>query len=258
MTFVLPLHKDGSSGDLNNCRPISKLPCLAKVLERLVNNQIGSFLSDHAILNVFQSGFRPGHSTVSAAARVLNDIASALDSKQDCAALFIDLTKAFDHSRLLQRLHAIGFDVKSLNWFKNDLTGRCQAIVADGYQSDFICLSKGVPQGSILGPLLFTFCINDFGTNVVNSKIHLYVDDTVIYSAAPSGELALQNLQSDFLIIQQALIDLKLGLTKLYSLRNLLLGSILSAEYKLKGFLATNTWAFRLRINVILKSTLLS
>ena len=96
---------------------------------------------------------------------------------QDCAALFIDLTKAFDtvdHSRLLQCLNANGFDVKFLNWFKKYLTGRCQAVVADGFQSDFICLSKGVPQGSILGPLLFALFINDFGTNVVNSKI-LYV-----------------------------------------------------------------------------------
>ena len=69
--------------------------------------------------------------------------------------------------------------------------------MADGYQSDFICLSKGVPQGSILGPLLFKRFIHDFGTNVVNCKIHLYADDTVIYSAAPSVELALQNFQSD-------------------------------------------------------------
>ena len=136
--FVLPLHKNGSSDDLNNYWPISKLLWLAKVLERLVNNQIRSFLSDLAILNVFQSGFRPGHGTVSAAARILNDIASALDNKQDCAALFIDLTQAFytvNHSILIKCLNDIGFDVKSLNWFENYQTGRCKAVVADGYHT---------------------------------------------------------------------------------------------------------------------------
>ena len=144
--FVLPLHKNGSSDDLKNYRPISKLPCRAKVLEQLVNNQSRLFLSDHAILNVFQSGFRPGHSTVSAAPRVLHDIASAFDNKQDCAALFIDLTKAFDtvdHSRRIKRLNAIGFVVKSLNWFENDLTGRCQEVLADSYQSDLFVLARG-------------------------------------------------------------------------------------------------------------------
>ena len=212
---VSPLHKGGPTDDLNNYRPISKLPCLAKILELLVNNQLKYYLSLNNILNCHQSGFRPRHSTTTAATKVINDIVHALDNKQDCVALFIDLSKAFDsvnHVLLLKRLAEIGLDHKSCNWFKNYLSGRSQAVVADGHTSTFLNLSKGVPQGSILAPILFTLFINDFNSGITNSAVHLYADDTVIYSIAPSVNLAFQNLQSDFHIIQQALINLKLSL----------------------------------------------
>ena len=213
--YVSPLHKGGPTGELNNYRPISKLPCLAKILEHLINNQLKAFLSFHNILNRHQSGFRPGHSTISAATKVVNDIAYALDNKQDCVALFIDLSKAFDsvdHALLLNRLAEIGLDRKACKWFKNYLSDRSQAVVADGHKSEFLNISKGVPQGSILAPVLFTLFINDFNSSIVNSAVHLYADDTVIYSIAPSVELAFQNLKSDFCLIQKALINLKLAL----------------------------------------------
>lgn len=173
------------------------------------------FLSEHEVLNIYQSGFRPRHSTVSATAKVVNDIAQALDSKLDCVALFIDLSKAFDsvdHTILLERLHNIGLDYKSCKWVENYLSGRSQAVIGDGFISEFLNIYKGVPQGSVLGPLLFSIHINDFNCGIKNSSIHLYADDSVIYSLAPSVELALSNLQDDFCCIQRTLTDLKLVL----------------------------------------------
>ena len=190
--FVLPLHKKGSSDDLNNHRPISKLPRLVKVLERRVNNQLRSFLSGHAILNVFQSGFRPGHSTVSAAARVLNYIASALDNKQDCAALFINL-KAFntvDHSIHIKRLHGIGFDVKSLNWCENYLVGVKRLWLKAISQTLFV-LVRGFLKVLFWG-LYHLYIILVLMMQIVKS---IFMQMIVIYSAAPSVELAPQNLQ---------------------------------------------------------------
>ena len=137
---------------MNNYRLISKLPCLAKILERLISNQKRSYLSDYDILNVFQSGFRPGHSTVSAASKVVSDIVHALDNKQDCVVLFIDLSKAFDtvgHAILLEHLNNIGFDIVSCRWVEKYLSDRSQAVVADGYQSYFLNICKGVPKGSV-------------------------------------------------------------------------------------------------------------
>uniref|UniRef100_A0A8C6V4C6 Reverse transcriptase domain-containing protein n=1 Tax=Neogobius melanostomus TaxID=47308 RepID=A0A8C6V4C6_9GOBI len=212
---VLPLHKDGPTNILNNYRPISKLPCLAKILEKLVSNQIKSFLIKHSVLKPYQSGFRQGHNYHTATTKVLNDIYAALDSRQECLALFIDLSKAFDsvnHQILLKQLQHIGFDKKAYNWFSNYLSNRTQAVVADGFKSEFLITDKGVPQGSILGPLLFTIFINSIGCNIKHSSIHLYADDAILYTSAPSAGQAAQFLQEDFDEIQKSLIKLKLSL----------------------------------------------
>ena len=145
----------------------------------------------------------------------MNDIAQALDSKLDWVALFIDLSKAFDmvdHTILLERLHNIGFDYNSCKWVDNYLSDRSQAVTGNGFISEFLNIYKGVPQCSVLGPLLFSIYINDFNCGVTNSLIHLYADDSIIYSFAPSVEQALNNLQDDFCIIQRTLSNLKLVL----------------------------------------------
>ena len=116
---------------MNNYRPISKLSCLSKILESFINIQLKSFLSLSSFLSPSQSGFRARHSTISAASLVVNDVIAALDNKQHCAALFVDLSKAFDtvdHHLLLHKLSLIGFDHMSLEWFKSYLTGRSQCV----------------------------------------------------------------------------------------------------------------------------------
>lgn len=122
---VFPLLKGGDPALLNNYRPISNLSVLSKVLERLVSEQLKEFLSVNNILSEFQSGFRKEHSTISASMKVVNDIIEALDSKKMCAALFIDLSKAFDmvnHCILKQRLLNIGLSEKAAGWFENYLS----------------------------------------------------------------------------------------------------------------------------------------
>ena len=213
---VMPLHKGGDRDNLDNYRPISRLCCLAKVLESLVNDQVKSFLSTFSVLSPFQSGFRAQHSTISAATLVVNDIVTALDQEKHCAALFIDLSKAFDtvdHSLLLHCLASLGLDNTSLNFFLNYFSDRRQCVSVGTVRSEFLPLTKGVPQGSILGPVLFTIYINNILTALGDScKAHLYADDTIIYCTADSLESANLKLQHAFDHLQRAFKELKLVL----------------------------------------------
>ncbi|KAJ8287209.1 hypothetical protein GJAV_G00048920 [Gymnothorax javanicus] len=212
--FVLPLLKGGDPKNLNNYRPISKFSILAKVLERLVNDQIKDFLGSHNILSPLQSGFRKRHSTVSAAVKVVNDILEALDKKFHCAALFVDLSKAFDivdHSILCQRLSAIGFSSNAVGWFANYLSNRKQSVLVGELSSSMVKVSNGVPQGSVLGLTLFTIYINNIGS-ILNASVHLYADDTILYCCASSVSHAFQSLQSAFDVFQSQLRQLKLVL----------------------------------------------
>ena len=215
VAHVVPLHKGGDKTDVNNYTPISKLSCLSKILESLICEQLKEFLSTHSLLSPSQSGFRANHSTVSAASLVLNDIVSAVDNKKQCAALFIDLSKAFDtvnHSLLLRRLQNIGCDSNSLKWFHNYLSDRQQYVRAGKAQSAPLPITNGVPQGSILGPVFFTIYINDIAKEITNCNIHLYADDTILYCWADSMDLAFNNLQLAFNVLQNALFNLKLVL----------------------------------------------
>ena len=129
--FVLPLLKGGDPSDVNNYRPISKLCIVAKILEKIISEQLKDFLDSNCILNNFQSGFRKQHSTVTAALKVFNDLIEALDLKKVCVALFIDLSKAFDtvdHKILITIFRKIGISNQASTWFADYLSNRTQAV----------------------------------------------------------------------------------------------------------------------------------
>ncbi len=211
---VTPLFKNGDPTITDNYRPISKLSLLVKILGSLVSDQLKDFLTVNNILIPSQSGFRKGYSTITAATKVVDDIVSTIDCKESCAALFVDLSKAFDtvdHTILLKCLSKIGMSVNAIEWFKNYLSSRYQCVTCEGIVSGEAELIVGVPQGSILGPLLFTIYINDICTNI-DAAVHLYADDTIIYSTARSPYEALNKLQDAFITLQKNLFKLKLVL----------------------------------------------
>lgn len=213
--FVLPLLKGGDPSSLNNYRPISKLCVLAKVLEKLVSEQLKDFLNLNNTMAQYQSGFRKQHSTITAGTKVVNDIIEALDDKKYCAALFIDLSKAFDtvdHITLLNKLFDIGLSSQAVGWFKNYLTARTQRVHTAGFYSSSLLVSKGVLQGSTLGPLLFAIYVNDLCQDISNSMYHLYADDTVLYFASRSLTQTIDFLQFAFDVFQSHLNNLKMVL----------------------------------------------
>ena len=144
---------------LNNYRPISNLPFFSKILEKAVANQLNSFLNQNCLFDTFQSGFRPHHSTETALIKVLNDIRINNDSGKISILVLLDLSAAFDtidHQILIGRLSSwIGLSGSALDWFRSYLKNRDYFVNINNFQSERITLSSGVPQGSILGPLLF-------------------------------------------------------------------------------------------------------
>ncbi|GAA6081682.1 uncharacterized protein LOC116721974 [Tachysurus ichikawai] len=210
---VLPLYKGGDQADLNNYRPISILPWVSKILEILVNKQLINYLNVNGIISGAQSGFRSGYGCVTATTKVLNDITSALDNKQNCAAIVIDLAKAFDsvdHNTLIHRLSSIGVTDHSLVWFSNYLSHRVQRVRFENLFSHSLPVTRGVPQGSILGPTLFSIYINNIPQAVGNSLIHLFADDTILYAIGPSSDAVQATLQHSFYQLQQSFTQLNL------------------------------------------------
>uniref|UniRef100_A0A8C7Q8L7 Reverse transcriptase domain-containing protein n=1 Tax=Oncorhynchus mykiss TaxID=8022 RepID=A0A8C7Q8L7_ONCMY len=210
---VIPLFKGGDSLDPNCYRPISILPCLSKVFESQVNKQITDHFESHHTFSAMQSGFRAGHGCTSATLKVLNDILTAIDKKHYCAAVFIDLAKAFDsvnHDILIGRLDSLGFSNDCLAWFTNYLSDRVQCVKSEGLLSGPLAVSMGVPQGSILGPTLFSVYINEVALAAGESLIHLYADDTILYTSGPSLDTVLTTLQASFNAIQLSFRGLQL------------------------------------------------
>ncbi len=214
---ITPIYKGGDIIDPQNYRPISIISVIVKVFEKLIYNQISMYLENNNILSPFQSGFRPKYSTTSALLKLTNDIYSALDSGDLIGAIFIDLKKAFDlvdHYLLLDKLYAVGFSKNSLLWFNSYLHNRKQCVVVQGKLSDLFIHERGVPQGSVLGPLLFSIFINDLPLILSHCSVHLYADDTVIYVSNPHLTQIQNMLQSDFNALQEWLYSNNLLLNK--------------------------------------------
>ena len=184
---VIPIFKNkGSNQDVNNYRPISLLSNVDKIIEKLVYSRLISFLDLHNILSNRQFGFRKKHSTKLALISLTEEIRRSLDSGKFSCGVFIDLQKAFDtvdHNILLCKLELYGVRGVANNWFQSYLSNRIQYVSYSNSTSSKRKILTGVPQGSVLGPLLFLIYINDLCNAVKHSETSLFADDTsIIYS----------------------------------------------------------------------------
>ena len=182
----------------SNYRPVSLTSVSCKVLEHIVFRSIMDHVDIHKILNHFQHGFRSQHSCETQLITTIEDLARGLNSQQQLDLLILDFSKAFDvvgHQRLLSKLFHYGIRGTSLKWMENWLTGRTQKVVVEGECSEETPVTSGVPQGTVLGPLMFILYINDISAET-SSSIRLFADDCLLYRVINSTHDA-EKLQGD-------------------------------------------------------------
>ena len=200
---IYPIFKKDDPQNCANYRPISLLSPTSKLLERLVYNKLYEFCQKNKLLTPRNSGFKRLDSTVSQLIHITNLIYKGLDDGKKIAAVFLDISKAFDsvwHEGLLFKLEKIGVKGKLLQWFYSYLFGRSQRVVLNGKCSKYLKITSGVPQGSILGPLLFLIFINDIVENI-ESYIFLFADDTSMINISDSWNIVNETLNSDLLLL---------------------------------------------------------
>ena len=193
---VTPLHKGGPKNEVNNYRPVSITPILCKCLEHIICSNMWTHADNHDIISNKQHGFRKGFSTTTQLLHVIHNATEAMDKKLDHHIISFDFSKAFDkvpHSLLLQKIRAYKFNDKVCDWIEEWLSDRVSEVSVNGAHSTSFRVLSGVPQGSVLGPLLFLLFIEDMPNRVKFSQCRLYADDTLLCSNYPSPA----ELQSD-------------------------------------------------------------
>ena len=175
-------------------RPISLLITFSKIIEKIAAKQMKEYLINNNFLNKFQSAYKSKHSTITALVEITDHIFKSLDKSEITLLVLLDYSKAFDcanHKLILAKLKSFGFDNSALSWINSYLSSRSQQVTTEIGESSWITLLNGVPQGSILGPLLFTILISDIAKDIKFCKFHLYADDTQIFISGKVSELNL-------------------------------------------------------------------
>ncbi|XP_071959489.1 uncharacterized protein [Antedon mediterranea] len=197
---TVPIFKGGDENDITNYRPVSVLPCISKIYERVVYDQTTQYLDKLNIINKSQFGFRKNHSTSHALSQTIEKITSAIDEQMISIGVFLDLSKAFDtidHEILLQKLKFYGIRGIVLEWFKSYLYMRKQYVHMGNCKSELKLIEYGVPQGSILGPLLFIIYTNDIVESSKYLEFVIFADDTNVFFKHKDINLLINTLNTE-------------------------------------------------------------
>ena len=197
---VTPIYKKGDRSDPGNYRPISILPTISKIYERHVASQIHEYLSTFNLLHIEQSGFRQFHSCQTALTKLIDTWLKEMDDGNITGVSYLDFRKAFDlvnHNILIDKLKCYNFDSSAIKWISSYLHCRLQSVYLGHTQSSRSTITCGVPQGSVLGPLLFLIYINDLPLHVKHSQLSLFADDATLYNSAASLESIKRPIASD-------------------------------------------------------------
>lgn len=201
---VIPIFKSGDTKVFSNYRPISILPCISKIFEKLVYERLNKHLIVNNIIYKHQYGFRKKYSTEHALIQLVNYISKALDNKKFALGVFLDLSKAFDtvsHDILISKLNRYGVEGTALVWFRNYFINREQFVYLNGFFSKTSKISFGVPQGSILGPLLFLIYINDLFLCCDHFLPILFADDTNLIAVHEDFVTLIQHVNDELKIL---------------------------------------------------------
>ena len=211
---IIPLYKNKEINKLQNYRPICLLNAMSKLIEKVVAVRLMDHLEDTHILSDKQYAYRKKRGTDSAILKFVNHIMSNFETKKYTVAAYIDLTKAFDcvkHDILLHKLSHYGVTGVSLAWFKDYLSNRKQRVVYQGEQSSEQTVRTGVPQGSILGPILFLIYFNDFCHVNENGNEILFADDATVYESGRNYYEVIRNMNDNLFNLSEWLVANKLS-----------------------------------------------
>ena len=210
-----PINKKESKTKPKNYRPISLLPLISKIMEKIIHNQTQLFLNDNNILYKYQSGFRKYYSTDTCLSYLNDKVQIGFEQGWMTGMILIDLQKAFDtiidHDILLEKMHCLGFSEPTIQWFRSYLTNRLFLINLGNEFSFSGKLSCGVPQGSVLGPLLFLLYVNDM-PQAVSCELLLYADDMCLICMGKDIKTIEDQLNKDFTSLCEWCIDNKLSI----------------------------------------------
>ena len=212
---IIPLYKKGAANECGNYRPVSLLSALSKILEKAICSQLMSYLeSDHSLCHD-QYGFRPKSQTTHVVHKLLNIIQANSIKNEVTIVTFLDLSKAFDclqYDKLFFKMEKLGFHEHTIKWFKSYLSLRQQCTDLDGTLSDWMDVELGVPQGSILGPILFLIYVNDINNCDNTARFVKFADDTTVITSAPTLKEATWKMNGTLIRVSKWFRSNKLNL----------------------------------------------